>query len=156
MLVDTSVISLTRKPERNSDIIAWLEGHRPNGLLVPAPVIAEISYGVEKVQQPSIRAMYEAWFRLILDDELIVAMDVQAFRLYGQMLACPALANFRITQPGSRRPQLAFDLQIAAIAIVRGEAVATLNGRDFARIQAAFPALRYLNPRAAAGGSEAA
>ncbi len=100
--------------------------------------------------------MLEAWLSRVLGSEKTVAMDADAFELYGRMLASPPLAAFRMAQPGSKRPQLAADLQTAAIAIVRDEAVATLNGQDFARIQAAFPALRYLNPRTTAGGSEAA
>ena len=147
MLLDTNIVSAVRRPRNNLDLIAWLERQPALELRLPGPVLAELVYGVQRVREPAARAMYDAWLQAIRDTHQLVAMTADAFALYGEMLARPSLASFRITPPGSRRPHLAADLQIAAIAITEAEPLATLNFADFARIAGEFPALQLLNPR---------
>jgi hypothetical protein len=55
------------------------------------------------------------------------------------MFATPALRNFTLPSPASRRPKSGVDLMIAATAIVHGMTVVTADAGDFLRIHAAFP-----------------
>ena len=146
MLLDTNVVSATRKPRRYPDIIAWVKAQAAGSLWLPGPVLAELSFGVHRVEEAVSRRMHEAWLQAIMGTYQIVPMDADAFFLYGQMLTKPALAHFRVTPPGAKRAQLAVDLQIAAIALTRNDVLATLNTRDFAEIKAQFPSLRFFSP----------
>ena len=144
MFLDTNVVSAARKPRRYPEITAWIAAQPAGSLQLPGPVLAELSYGVHRVAEPVSRRMHDAWLQAIISTYQVVPMEADAFFIYGQMLARPALARFRITPPGAKRAHLAGDLQIAAISVARSETLATLNISDFRAIRAEFPDLQIL------------
>ena len=149
-LLDTNIVSASRKPSRNQDIVAWIDSQPRGSLRLAGPVAAELVRGARIVSDPVRRADLQHWVAEIASTHEITDMSADAFVLLGEMLATPSLARFTQPAPGARRAHWGADLQIAAIAITRDEPVATLNMRDFVLIHAEYPALKAFNPRTGA------
>jgi tRNA(fMet)-specific endonuclease VapC len=123
VILDTSIlIGFERKtllPER------LVEGREEEAFGICAITAAELLHGVHLADTPARRLRRSSFVEKILELYPLYPFDLGAARIYAQLWA--SLRKKRI-EVG------AHDLIIAATAISLGFAVATLNRRDFARI----------------------
>ena len=119
-LLDTNVVSETRRPRPHGAVLEWLRTTPNDQLFVSAVTIGEIQAGIEitRDQDPARAAELEAWLEQTLRSFAILPMDAAAFRQWARLM--------------HRRPAaLTNDAMIAAVAIVHGLTVVTRNVRDF-------------------------
>jgi toxin FitB len=120
-LLDTNVVSETRKKKPHGGVISWMKHLEPEQIFLCAVTMGELQRGVELTRkQDSQKAIeIEAWIDSIASTSNILAMDGPSFREYA-----------RIIQHVSNT--LSEDALIAASARVHGLTVATRNETDFA------------------------
>jgi predicted nucleic acid-binding protein len=128
IVLDTNVISelMRLRPERL--VFDWVARQSPASLYITTITQAEILYGLARLPAGKRRAEMEAQYRATLTEEFggrVLSFDPAAAEAYGPMMA-------RIQRQG--RPADTHDVQIAAIAMSRGAAVATRNMADFANL----------------------
>jgi len=119
-LLDTNVVSETRKPSRHFSVMQWLATQLPSQIFLPSIVFLELQRGVEitRVQNPARAIEIERWIDLLASSSQVINFDVAAAREYSRL----------------RRHKPDFvseDAMIAAIARVNGYTVVTRNTRDF-------------------------
>jgi predicted nucleic acid-binding protein len=138
ILVDTNVVSETSKRNPNANVIHWLAENEAL-LHLPAFAIAEMRYGVEKMELSPQRFALEDWLsRLIRRFEpRILPFDQPAAEAHGRLRA-------HLKRTG--KPIDAPDTYIAAIALARQLPIATRNTKDFE-----WTGVRLVNPWAAEG-----
>ena len=73
-------------------------------------------------------------------------MDTNAAQLLGRMNETPALRNFLVHDPGTKKTKTGADLAIASIAIAHKAVVTTGNGSDFLVIHQHFPLRGLYDP----------
>ena len=119
-LLDTNVLSETRKPLRHGGVTAWLEAQRQEQLFLPALVFGEVQNGVEIARRsaPQRVASLEFWLGELERYPRILAMHAACFGVWARMT-------------NEKSPELAFDAMIAATAEVHELTVVTRNVRDF-------------------------
>jgi predicted nucleic acid-binding protein len=110
--------------------------------------IAEIQCGISRVHDRAVASGVRLWLDGMLQDGRfgIVDLDLQAALLLGQMWATPALRDFQVSDPRSRKIKNGADLAIAAASIAREMVIVTRNIADFLRIHALFPLPGLFNP----------
>lgn len=130
ILADTNVLSETACLRPNPHVIQWIAANLQN-LYLPTPVLAELRYGCEKLQQSNKRRELETWLAnlTIQFSDRIVSFDHAAAEAHGAMRA-------RLKAAGKHCP--ANDSYIAAIALAHECPVATRNLSDFAWTGAAL------------------
>ena len=119
-LLDTNVVSETRKARPHGAAVAWLRSTKNSDLHVSAVTIGELQAGVEVTrEQDSEKATeIETWIGHIATTYNILPMDEAAFRYWARLM--------------HRRPDdLIADAMIAATAKVHNLTVVTRNVRDF-------------------------
>lgn len=124
-LIDTNVVSETRKKERaNPGIIEFFDHILASGEPVYLSVISvgELRRGVELIRhrgEIDQARLLEAWLTMVLDQyrENILAFEADAAQVWGRL---------RVPNPGHE-----LDKQIAAIALVNDLTVVTRNTADF-------------------------
>jgi hypothetical protein len=133
IFLDTNVVSETLKKAPDPRVLTWLIEHDAQ-LALPTIVIAEISYGIEKIR-PDQRARR-------LEQGLIDWRQRFASQIFG-FTEEAALAYGKIMGAASRRGAglSVQDGMIAAIVVVNGGRLATRNLKDFraAQIDAISP-----------------
>jgi toxin FitB len=129
-LLDTNVVSETRKPRPHGAVVQWLGGLEGGRSFVSAVTLGELQVGIERTrrQNPLKAAEIERWVDLLAAVYEVLPMDGQCFREWARMM-------------DGKPPDLLEDAMIAATARVHGLIVATRNERDFARFDA-----RTFNP----------
>jgi predicted nucleic acid-binding protein len=122
-LLDTNVISETRRPRPHRGVIAWLFGVAPEQIFLSAVTLGELQMGVENLrQQDAVRAeIIEKWVDSVAVSYNVLPMDTRAFRRWAQLMR---------GQPSD----LVADAMIAATALVHGLTIVTRNVRDFERL----------------------
>jgi predicted nucleic acid-binding protein len=135
-LVDTNVISELRKGRRCSpNVRAWSEHVPPAACHISQVSLAEIRFGIERVDDPDFRAELEAW---LLDGVLpwfgarILEVDAAVLTQWCHLAAEGRKARYTYAQP---------DVLLAATALVHRLGVATRNVEDFVRA-----GVRIVNP----------
>ena len=121
-LLDTNLISETRKLRADAGVIAFLAAADSAGLFLSVLTLGELRKGVEARRRidAATAARLEAW----VDDieatfaDRVLPVDVAAARLWGELSA--------------RRSLPVIDTLIAATAISRGLTLVTRNTRDVA------------------------
>jgi toxin FitB len=122
-LLDTNLISETRKLRADEGVMAFLAAVDSAGLFLSVLTLGELRKGVEAKRQSNDAATVarlEAW----VDDiettfaDRVLPVDVAAARLWGELSA--------------RRSLPVIDTLIAATAIIRGLTLVTRNTRDVA------------------------
>jgi len=135
-LVDTNVISELRKgPRCDWNVRAWSERVPPAACFISRVTLAEIRFGIERVDDPGFRAELEAWVQdgvLPWFGARIREVDQAVLVRWRHLAAEGRKANYTY-------PQLA--VLLAATAIVHRLGVATRDVEDFVRA-----GVRIVNP----------
>jgi toxin FitB len=138
ILLDTNVVSQAMNASGNSTVRAWLNAQDDTELYLCAPVLAELTYGVEQLQKPRKRTLYASALARIEEAFILRILPFER-------LAATQYAKLRVTSFGKTRDDKAFDIMIAAIALTHDMTLATRNIRDFEGF-----GLRLVNPFEAA------
>lgn len=135
-LLDTNVISELRKgPGCDRAVAAWAVGVPPIACHLSRVTVAEIVFGIARVNDPGFRAELEAWLRdgvRAWFGRRILEVDEAVLLAWRQLVVEGQRARYTYSQP---------DALIAATARVHGLAVVTRNVEDFERA-----GLPILNP----------
>ncbi|MHB8618366.1 MAG: PIN domain-containing protein [Chloroflexota bacterium] len=129
-LLDTNVISETRKSRPHGAVIAWLAATANEDLHVSALTLGELQAGVEitREQDPAKAAEIEAWIDRVAETHNVLPMDGSAFWAWARLMH-------------HRPDELLEDAMIAATAMVHNLIVVTRNVRDFEEL-----GVQTLNP----------
>lgn len=129
-LLDTNVVSETRKRRPHGAVLAWLKATPDGELRIPAVTIGELQRGAEltRKQDPSKAAEIDLWIEKILATFDVISMSGEHFREWARLMA-----NHSWDQ--------AEDAMIAAMARVAHATVVTRNVKDFQIFE-----VRVLNP----------
>ena len=146
-VLDTDVLSELRLPRPNPNVSAWLAVQAQEDLAIAAFSIAEIEYGVARIDRNSeLVAQLAAWLDAIIATQRILPLNAEGARVFGRLLAVPALRNLIAAPPRARKPRFAGDLAIAAIAVAHHATVATRNLADFRLIAQHCAGLAGIDP----------
>ncbi|MEJ8856319.1 type II toxin-antitoxin system VapC family toxin [Variovorax robiniae] len=135
ILLDTNVLSEVNKRTPESQVRAWVDAQLPGSLFISAITVMEVMDGIGRLTPGGkSRAELDAIMSgaIQLYDGRILPFDYTAAVGYAQIMERTRRAGYNVGTP---------DAMIAAIAAVRGFAVAT-------RDEAAFRAMdaRVINP----------
>ena len=119
-LLDTNIVSESRKPKPHGGVTAWLAAQEAATLYISAMTIAEIQRGIEmtRTQDAGKAAEIEAWIEQIMVSGQVLPMDAAVCREWARLMH-------------GRSDTLAEHAFIAATALVHRLTVATRNVRDF-------------------------
>ena len=125
-LLDTTVVSEWVKPAPDPGVVQWLSVTDEDGIYLSVITLAEVRYGIERLDVGRRRARLEDW----LQDELwerfsrrIIAVDERVADAWGRVVARCRAAG---------RPIGVMDAFIAATAETAGLILVTRNESDFA------------------------
>ena len=129
-LLDTNIVSESRKPKPHGGVMAWLAAQESATLHISAMTIGELQRGFEltRVQDATRADEIEAWLEQVIVSGQVLPMDAAVCREWARLMH-------------GRSNTLAEDAFIAATAIVHRLTVATRNVRDFKAL-----AVKTLNP----------
>ena len=126
IVLDTNVVSEIYRPRPNGSVIAWLDAQPRASLYLCTPVLAELRFGVERLEQSPreerLRATIDRLENEIYRDRILL-FDAASAVEYGRLAASRQRAGRSIEQ---------MDALIAAIALINGATLATRNDKDFA------------------------
>jgi toxin FitB len=119
-LLDTNVISETRRPRPHGAVVAWIASNDARQLRIPAIAIGEIQSGIERTRRSDAAkaAEFDLWLTRVMDNWQIVPMDGETFRIWARLMV-------------GKQSHLIADAMIAATALQHGLTVATRNVDDF-------------------------
>ncbi len=130
-LVDTNVISETRKRAPDVRVVAWLRRADQTDLFISVLTLGELVKGVARRARtdPPAAAALDHWVRGIerLFSDHVISIDAEIAAAWGRLDA--------------EQPLPVIDALIAATARVHGLALVTRNVRDFERT-----GVRCINP----------
>lgn len=120
-LLDTDVLSMLRRRERNPAVARWVTKQRTADLHLSVTSIGEIERGVAKQRRlnPTFADALAAWLDglVALYGERILVIDLQIAKRWGRLVDAVGHGNA--------------DLLIAATALERGLTVVTRNVRHY-------------------------
>jgi len=119
-LLDTNVISETRRVRPHGALLSWLKSVDAEDLAVPAVAVAELQFGAEltRLQDQAKAAELDSWIDQIVSTYQVIAMDAACFREFARLIQ-------------GHSDTLREDAMIAATARIHGMTIATRNERDF-------------------------
>jgi toxin FitB len=126
IVLDTNVISDSSRPRPHSSVQDWFRAQRQTDLFICTPVLAELSYGIERLPAGGRRSFLETWLMRLETEGFpnrILTFDRRAAHEFGKILN---------TRTSKGRPVKTMDAIIAAIAKAEGATVATRDIADFA------------------------
>ena len=135
ILLDTNVISETRRKTPDPRVQHWFSQHRSSNLYLSAFTISEIIAGAESHQHDHVRQDITNWLEgTILPNftARIIGFDLEAALVYGRWAGRARAQGTTLSRT---------DAQIAAIAFTHGMVMATRNTEDFKRLP-----LQLVNP----------
>jgi len=129
-LLDTNVVSETRKSRPHGAVMQWLSGMESGSTFLSAVTLGELQVGIEKTRRQDLRKAEEIehWADQLAATYEVLPMDAPCFREWARIMP-------------SQQPDLLEDAMIAATARVHGLVVATRNERDFKQLD-----VRTFNP----------
>lgn len=129
-LLDTNVISETRKLRPHGAVMAWIQALPIDQVYLSAVSVGELQAGVEATRpnNPAKAREIESWIEDLALSYTVLPMDTLCFREWARMM------------PG-RSGDVLEDMMIAATARVHRLTLATRNLRDFENID-----LELFNP----------
>lgn len=119
-LLDTNVISETRKPKPHGAVLAWIGSVADQSLHLSAVTIGEIQAGIEIAREKDLTKAgeIEAWLDLLAQTYNVLSLDAPIIRCWAKLM--------------HRKPDHHLeDALIAATAMVHGLTMVTRNVRDF-------------------------
>jgi toxin FitB len=127
IVLDTNVVSETRRKRPDAGVLAWLDARPPELLFITATVLAELAAGARTAPDPRLAAKLRLWLEemLLLFRGRVLPFDEAAALVYGEVVA---------TARARGRPPQVGDAQIAAVARCHGLAVATRDVDGFAHL----------------------
>ena len=121
-LLDTVVLSATRKKRRDPNVVAWIQSVSPTDLYLSTITVGEVERGIER--QRSVNPPFAAELELWLESTL---------RIYGdRILPLDIGSALRWGRLAARLGHAGVDLAIAATALEHGLTVVTRNVAHFA------------------------
>lgn len=124
IVVDTNVASELMRPSPATAVRDWVRRHDGRDLCTTAITVAEIGYGIERLQdgrrKEALKAALAEVFGMFA--EQILSFDAAAAGQYALVVS---------HRDAVAMPMEGFDAQIAAICRARGAALATRNQADF-------------------------
>jgi predicted nucleic acid-binding protein len=129
-LLDTNVVSETRKVRPHGAVMQWLSGLELGRIWLSAATLGELQVGIERTrhQDPRKAEEIERWADQLAASYEVLPMDTPCFREWARIM-------------DSKPPELLEDAMIAATARVHRLIVATRNERDFQQLE-----VRTFNP----------
>lgn len=120
-LLDTTVISAVRRPERAPQVAAWLRGKPEAELFLSVITLGEIERGIraQERQNPVFAADLRVWVdrTIRLFSDRLLPFGAEEARIWGRL-------SQDIGHDGT-------DLMIAATALAKGATIVTGNVEDF-------------------------
>ena len=119
-LLDTNVVSETRKPRPHFGVMKWLEVNRKKQIFVSAITIGEVQSGIEKTRRsdPKRAIELENWLDAVIRREKILPLTTEITRKWGE---------FKNRYQPDKLP----DIMLVATAMTHNLTVVTRNTRDF-------------------------
>jgi toxin FitB len=125
IVLDTNVISEIYRPLPNPHAVRWIDAQPQATLFLCAPVLAELRFGVERLEPGSRKSRLGETIDQLQNElfrERILVFDAAAAREYGRLAA---------KRQKTGRPIEQMDAMIGAIALTHGATLATRNTTDF-------------------------
>jgi toxin FitB len=125
IVLDTNVVSETMRRVPNPAVVDWLDNQPRNELYLCAPVLAEIYYGIARLEQSQRKLGLLQSYRQIIAEAFegrVLPFDIAAAEAYGELVA---------TLEGKGRTIDVFDAMIAAVAQSTFATLATRNTSHF-------------------------
>lgn len=125
-MLDTNLVSEPKRPVPDPRVVAWYARQPVATLYLTSTVVAELSFGIELLPDGRRRRGFEAWLTervLHAFESRILPFDVEDALLCGRLMAAARRQG---------RPARIGDVEIAAVAIRHGFALATRNTEHFA------------------------
>lgn len=123
VILDSSVLIAAERGKFR--LAAFLESLGATSVSIAAVTASELLHGVHRARSPSVRMRRSAFVEALLGEIPIRDFGLGEARLHAELWAELAADGIIIG---------AHDLQIAATAIAGGDALVTLNQRDFRRV----------------------
>ena len=119
-LLDTNIVSETRKPRPHVAVMKWLDSVPKEQLNVSAVTIGEIQSGIEKTRRsdPGRATELEIWLNAVIKRETILPLTTEIMRRWGALKYRHQENKFS-------------DIMLTATAMVHDLTIATRNIRDF-------------------------
>jgi toxin FitB len=125
IILDTNIISETMRPLPDPAVIGWLDAQPWSELYLCAPVVAELNYGIARLEGSKRKDDLIASYRQAVDDAFegrVLPFDVIAAETYGELVA---------QLEGEGNAIDVMDAMIAAIVLSNGATLVTRNTAHF-------------------------
>ncbi|MGD1950249.1 MAG: type II toxin-antitoxin system VapC family toxin [Leptolyngbyaceae cyanobacterium] len=124
-LLDTNIVSELRKPNCNSAVKMWSENQLPQSFYLSTVTLAEIRFGITRVDDPVFAEELTYWLDNTLRPwftERILSIDEDTILIWRQLVEHGRKRGYTFSQP---------DLFISSLAAQHDLCVVTRNVKDF-------------------------
>lgn len=125
IVLDTNIVSELMKPSPDAVVTRWLQGLGATPLATTVITVAEITYGLHRLDAGRRRSGLESRFEQFIDPQGGLAL------LSADHLAAREAGRFQAHREANGLAATPSDMMIAGIAAVSGAQLATRNVSDF-------------------------